>query len=76
MPIFEFTCNKCYVDFEEIVLKSDEIPVCPVCGSSDTKKLISASRHSSKGDSGTENTSSLSSRKSCAGCSGGNCSSC
>ena len=32
MPIFEYVCNACQKEFEEIVL-GDEQPVCPGCGS-------------------------------------------
>jgi putative FmdB family regulatory protein len=42
MPIFEFECQSCHREFEELVMRRDEIIECPVCGSSDAKKLMSA----------------------------------
>ena len=32
MPIYEYTCNDCQVDFE-VLLRGDEQPECPTCGS-------------------------------------------
>jgi len=42
MPIFEFRCNNCEKEFESLVFSSGKDPViCPSCGSSDTRKLLS-----------------------------------
>ncbi len=49
MPIFEYKCNKCGTEFEELVSSTDSKVECPECGSSDVDKLISgfASLHGS-----------------------------
>jgi len=78
MPIFEYKCEKCGKEFEEIVFGSGDGEVkCPACGSSKTGKLMSCcQRHKAGGDDGLGMASSASSGGGCAGCSGGNCSSC
>ncbi len=40
MPIFEYVCGKCEVDFEELV-RSDTIVACPECGSKKVEKKLS-----------------------------------
>jgi putative FmdB family regulatory protein len=43
MPIFEFVCQDCDKDFEDLVLslnRMDEV-VCPTCGSGHVKKKMS-----------------------------------
>ncbi|MFH1350177.1 MAG: zinc ribbon domain-containing protein [Pseudomonadota bacterium] len=44
MPIYEFRCNECGRDFEQLVFASDgKINfICPSCGSNDTCKLMSS----------------------------------
>jgi len=43
MPIFEYRCGKCEKTFEVLHLAGrDNEALCPDCGSSDIKKLISA----------------------------------
>lgn len=32
MPIYGFSCKKCSCEFETLV-RSDDVPVCPDCGS-------------------------------------------
>ncbi|HHT85631.1 MAG: FmdB family zinc ribbon protein [Bacillota bacterium] len=67
MPIFEFRCRHCGQVFECLVRKND-VPVCPECGSQDLTKLISMfSTNVRKGSAG---------QSSCASCSGGTCSTC
>ena len=48
MPIFEYKCNKCGKEFEELVGSSDEEVKCPGCGSSDVEKLFSLIARSCK----------------------------
>ncbi|SDN64568.1 FmdB family zinc ribbon protein [Desulfonauticus submarinus] len=81
MPIYEFVCQKCGEEFEELVLKEDSEVFCPKCHSKEVNKLMSACRFktggpivldSSKSAAGTSSGS----KSSCAGCSGGNCSTC
>jgi putative FmdB family regulatory protein len=50
MPIFEFQCNACGHQFEQLVFTSDtEPPVCPACGCGDVQKLMSAGSVRPKG---------------------------
>ncbi len=44
MPLFEFHCNDCNSDFEELlrnVAEASEV-VCPACGSARVEKLASS----------------------------------
>ncbi|EPR35678.1 regulatory protein, FmdB family [Alkalidesulfovibrio alkalitolerans DSM 16529] len=76
MPIYEFVCEKCGREFEELVF-GDARPPCPACAASDTKKLMSRCRHKSGGAGGDFAPSMPSSGGSgCAGCSGGSCATC
>jgi putative FmdB family regulatory protein len=43
MPIFEYRCNTCGHQFEQLVFASDTtMPTCPECTAGDVQKLISA----------------------------------
>ena len=42
MPVFEFLCERCQHEFEELLLRRDEVAQCPNCGGDKTKKLLSA----------------------------------
>ena len=44
MPIYEYHCNKCGCNFEEILFPSDgEVKfICPSCGGGDTCRLMSS----------------------------------
>lgn len=79
MPIFEYVCNACHKEFEEIVLGGEQ-PVCPVCGSADTAKLMSRGVFRTGGPivAGSPSASAITTRgkSGCGSCSGGNCSSC
>ena len=80
MPIFEYKCDDCGREFEELVFDQDETPECPKCGSKKTAKLMSCCRFKSGGaDAGageSSGESASSSSSSCASCSGGSCSTC
>ena len=84
MPIFEYKCNDCGNEFEELVFDRDECPPCPKCQSAKTAKLMSAVRSKvgggapapETGSGETDSGSSFSSSSPCAGCSGGDCSNC
>ncbi len=41
MPLYDFVCQACRKQFEELVC-GDERPVCPGCGSGDVERLVSA----------------------------------
>lgn len=43
MPIFEYRCNTCGHQFEQLVFASDNCaPTCPACNANQVQKLISA----------------------------------
>ena len=72
MPIFEFKCDQCGADFEELVFQSDEAVECPECGHPEVTKKPSA--FAFKTDSGFTSSHGAS----CGGCTPGpgGCSSC
>ncbi|WP_041720420.1 FmdB family zinc ribbon protein [Pseudodesulfovibrio piezophilus] len=80
MPIFEYSCEDCGGEFEELVFDRDECPPCPKCGSGKTGKLMSAVRSRVGGGApetaASEAAPAPAAPSGCAGCSGGNCSSC
>ena len=41
MPLFDFRCESCHHEFEELIL-GQEKPECPKCGQKKVEKLISA----------------------------------
>jgi putative FmdB family regulatory protein len=41
MPLFDYTCHKCDSEFE-LLLRSNETPVCPKCGSRELEKHLGA----------------------------------
>jgi putative FmdB family regulatory protein len=42
MPIYEFRCEECGAQFEELVKAGSKATVCPSCGSSQLKRAFSA----------------------------------
>ncbi len=42
MPIFEFHCLDCGLQFEKLVLNSRETVQCPVCRQNNVVKMMSA----------------------------------
>lgn len=77
MPIYEYCCQDCGAQFEEIVSSAaTTCPPCPKCASGRTQKLMSTCRtRTGPGQTGAR-TASSSSGGGCAGCSGGNCATC
>ncbi|MDR0816860.1 MAG: zinc ribbon domain-containing protein [Desulfovibrio sp.] len=79
MPLYEYICKKCGLEFEELVF-GGVTPTCPNCGLDKTRRLMSRSaRYPSRGSAGEgEEGYGASSPGSggCAGCSGGNCANC
>ena len=73
MPIYEYSCEQCGKEFEELVF-DEQPPVCPHCGSGKTHKLMSRCAYNTGGNDYAPSSSSGSGG--CAGCSGGNCASC
>ena len=41
MPIYEYNCEKCDIQFERLQKADVEFPLCPLCGGS-VKKLMSS----------------------------------
>ena len=74
MPIYEYRCNKCKLEFEYIVF-GDDRPDCPDCKSKNVNKLMSVCGFTSKGGGG-ETAKSSASASSCSGCSASSCSTC
>ncbi|MDR3320702.1 MAG: zinc ribbon domain-containing protein [Desulfovibrio sp.] len=74
MPIYEYVCEKCKREFEEIVFDKGN-PSCPDCSSGKTRRLISLPARYS-GGSGDDDYAQSTSSGGCAGCSGGNCANC
>ncbi len=53
MPIYEYECLACKNEFQQLILKKEEVEdlVCPECGAHDVKRLISrVAYHVSDGD--------------------------
>jgi putative FmdB family regulatory protein len=73
MPIYEFECNACQNKFDELVRASVDLTdiVCPKCGKSGPRKLMSAFGFSSGGK-----TVSSSSSCDCGSCHSHSCSDC
>lgn len=40
MPIFNFVCDDCGAEFEDLVMKRDEVIICPDCSSKKTHKVF------------------------------------
>ncbi|MCK4839433.1 MAG: zinc ribbon domain-containing protein [Desulfobulbaceae bacterium] len=70
MPLFDFICRACGLEFEFLVMGGDR-PFCPSCASDDLQKQMSSfsSPAKGKGDSGSGSSG-------CGGCAGGSCSTC
>ncbi len=79
MPIYEYFCDKCHGEFEELVF-GDELPSCVHCGASQCQKLMSrpcVQRGGvGSGDGMGMPAAASSGASKCGGCSGGNCATC
>ena len=51
MPIYEYECNQCHHSFEALV-RGDEKPDCPHCGSANLNKQFSVLSAHCQGNSG------------------------
>ena len=71
MPIYEYRCDECSAEFEELVFGSDPKVKCPRCGSGKTSKKMSAF-----GMSGVDKPFAGGSSCSSSSCSSKKCSSC
>jgi putative FmdB family regulatory protein len=50
MPIYEYACQDCHQHFEALV-RSDTVPSCPKCQSTQLEKLLSVPAKPMGGDS-------------------------
>lgn len=73
MPIFEFRCDKCGHDFEELVSGETRVQ-CPSCGSDNAQRLMSACARRPR--SGNNGEYAAPASGGCGSCMGGNCASC
>jgi len=75
MPIYEFRCDECGHDFEELVRRASEPVACPGCTSGRvTKKMSSFAFRGGGPSAGAAPASTASSG--CGGCSRGSCAGC
>jgi putative FmdB family regulatory protein len=71
MPIYEYECEDCRIEFEELVLGSASEPeVCPKCGSDKIGRLVSTFGLAGTSGGGSGSSCSGCTAKSCGGCSG------
>ncbi len=73
MPIYEYHCKACGLDFEKLVYGSNPAVACEKCGSNKTEKLMS---RFGMGKSSSAPSSGSSSGSSCGGCSSSSCAGC
>lgn len=73
MPIYEFKCEECGREFEELILGSSKEVTCPGCSSTKcTKKMSAFAFKSGATFVGTGKKAGTS----CSGCTSSSCSSC
>lgn len=76
MPIYEYLCDECGKEFEELVFGEQKVR-CPHCRSENTDKLMSRCRHKSGGAPDSLGmASNPSSGSSCSGCTASSCAGC
>lgn len=75
MPLYEYACDKCGKNFEELVF-GDEAVSCPHCGSAQAHRLLSACARRPRGGSADFASAPVGSGGGCGSCMGGNCASC
>ena len=71
MPIFEYRCDNCQEEFEQIVFSSKAKVKCPKCQGGKVSKKVSAFSFKSG-----SKFAAASGSKGCGGCSSHNCGSC
>jgi putative FmdB family regulatory protein len=71
MPLYEFRCERCNKDFEELVPSGTQVWPCPDCGGTEVYRIASVAAFSAGGKMTTTASSS-----SCGSCSSGSCGSC
>jgi putative FmdB family regulatory protein len=75
VPMYEFVCQGCQHEFEELVMSNSDVVECPRCTSRDVGKVLS--RFAFKSGGVFRSSSQKSGCSGChGGCSGGGCSGC
>ena len=74
MPIFEYQCKGCGLQFEKLVF-GQESPACPDCDGTRVCKLMSSCGFISKG-AGGETVGASAGSSACGGCTAGSCAGC
>jgi len=69
MPVYEYRCDRCGVDFERLLFSSSTRVACPSCGAAEVTR-----RPSSFGMSGVEHQTTQSGG--CTGCHASSCAGC
>ena len=73
MPIYEYRCDPCAEEFEELVRGPDAPVACPSCGSADVDRLLSTFAGVGGRQSGALPEHPRFSRPAGGGCCGGAC---
>ncbi|AFM26427.1 FmdB family zinc ribbon protein [Desulfomonile tiedjei] len=71
MPIYEYRCDECQVEFEKLVFGSDVVS-CPKCGGEVHRMMSCCTFKSAAGDFKTSGTG----KSGCSGCSATSCATC
>jgi putative FmdB family regulatory protein len=74
MPIYEYKCETCGHEFEQLVF-GQETPKCPSCDGAEVCRLMSCCGFVSKG-AGGQTVSASAGSSSCGGCSASSCAGC
>ncbi len=75
MPIYEYQCETCTREFEELV-RGEERVCCPHCRGSSVRRKLSTFAKKSGEKAETFSAQATSAAGKCSGCAGGHCSSC
>ncbi len=77
MPIFEYKCENCQYNFEELIFSSQKEEVrCPKCYSDNLKRLISIFGLGGEKGGNFGSTELTGSSSGCGGCSASTCNGC
>jgi putative FmdB family regulatory protein len=74
MPMFEFRCQACGEEFEELLRSPEDEVACPECDSSEVQRKMSV--FGFKSGSTSRSSAPASGGHSCSSCAGGSCGSC
>ena len=74
MPIYEFVCEECGKEFEELIMGGRREVQCPACSSARCRKKMSA--FAFKSGSNFVGTGKKASVGGCSGCSSSSCATC